>query len=834
MDLGTVFKLSLYGLLAVVGVILGAAESEGNIGGNAHTRLMLSYLSLPIVICGYLFTERRLRSGEQRGSGLGALWANSLGIIALAATAFEFNSENKEGKLLAGTHLLLYATWIVLFQKKTIRSYWFLMALGILQLAIASVLTRSGWFGFSAVVYTFGAVWTLSIFSLWRAETLFEETNLARSESRLADGNGLSNTAEPYRQPVSEVRGAVQHEDGTQWLTTRFISGVLMTTLSALIVSALFFAFIPRVWVGPDFAFQDDRSQIEGLGRKTGLATSVRLGDLGPVLESSERVFDIQLSNFVTKQPITVQSYAELLGLAEPLFRGAVLTKYERGRWSTDGEVDSQSNGFERVFVRTFVRQDIRLEQSNTHVLFCLGKPLKSMDSTETPVGSFNESTGVLSRGETGALDYSVYSRLPSTTQPNFKLRIDNKTWLRYQDTDYLEHNTELPPGLSELKKLAREIVERETTRRNNADPSSPQRELTSLEKAEALEFYLRESGEYRYSMDIAIQDVKRDPVEDFLFNRKKGHCEYFASALTLMLRAVDIPARIVSGYKGGYENTSKRSYSFEVQQKYSHLWSEAWVDSSERRDRSDRFELGWTTFDATPIEDRISSIAEVAPKKPSVWSDMQSTLSGLWSENVLNMSLARQEESIYKPLRELGYGLVLFFRQLFTSPESALDTFWNLIKNRDQWFSIGGGMFVFFSLAFAAGFFWICRFSVKRISAWWRNRAKLRSQKARRVVAFYERFAKLAQLKGLKRAATQTQLEFAEQVATDCLPALSEEGLAHIPEQISQFYYRVRFGDENLSSADLTQLDQVLTKLEHAISAGRSTSNGESQLRRT
>ena len=156
MDLGTVFKLSLYGLTALVGAILGAAEGEGSASNSTGNDLVLPFLSLPVVVCGYLLTERRragpvdewhrteFRVGE-------CLWGSS----HLIATAYEFLSENREGKLLAGTHLLLYATWIVLFQQKTVRLYWFLMALGILQLAVASVLTHKGWFGFCAVAYMF-------------------------------------------------------------------------------------------------------------------------------------------------------------------------------------------------------------------------------------------------------------------------------------------------------------------------------------------------------------------------------------------------------------------------------------------------------------------------------------------------------------------------------------------------------------------------------------------------------------------------------------------------------------------------------------------------------
>ena len=67
-----------------------------------------------------------------------------------------------------------------------------------------------------------------------------------------------------------------------------------------------------------------------------------------------------------------------------------------------------------------------------------------------------------------------------------------------------------------------------------------------------ALEIYLRDSGEFGYTLEMNVVDPSLDPVEDFLVNRKEGHCEYFASALALLLRSIDIPARMVNGFKGG------------------------------------------------------------------------------------------------------------------------------------------------------------------------------------------------------------------------------------------------------------------------------------------
>src|SRR5262249_54963867 len=94
--------------------------------------------------------------------------------------------------------------------------------------------------------------------------------------------------------------------------------------------------------------------------------------------------------------------------------------------------------------------------------------------------------------------------------------------------------------------------------------------------RARALEGFLRDSGQFRYSLHMEQIDSDLDPVEDFLVKRKEGHCEYFASALALMLRAIDIPARVINGFKGGDWN--ELTQTMNVRQKHAHSWVEAYV----------------------------------------------------------------------------------------------------------------------------------------------------------------------------------------------------------------------------------------------------------------
>jgi len=107
---------------------------------------------------------------------------------------------------------------------------------------------------------------------------------------------------------------------------------------------------------------------------------------------------------------------------------------------------------------------------------------------------------------------------------------------------------------------------------------------------ARAFENHLSNSGEFSYTLDLKRSARRIDPAEDFLLNTKSGHCERFATALTLMLRAMGVPAQMVLGFKG-CENLGEGQY--EVRQYHAHAWVEILVKRGER--------WHWVTFDPTP-----------------------------------------------------------------------------------------------------------------------------------------------------------------------------------------------------------------------------------------
>jgi hypothetical protein len=110
---------------------------------------------------------------------------------------------------------------------------------------------------------------------------------------------------------------------------------------------------------------------------------------------------------------------------------------------------------------------------------------------------------------------------------------------------------------------------------------------------ARLLTHHLAHSGEYTWSLELRRGKAEMDPVMDFLVNVKQGHCERFASALALMLRAQGIPARIVKGFRGcDYQGEG----TYVVRNSHAHAWVEALVPSADAPE-----DFTWLVLDPTP-----------------------------------------------------------------------------------------------------------------------------------------------------------------------------------------------------------------------------------------
>lgn len=160
--------------------------------------------------------------------------------------------------------------------------------------------------------------------------------------------------------------------------------------------------------------------------------------------------------------------------------------------------------------------------------------------------------------------------------------------------------------------------------------------EKNTVKIAQALEKYLKDNYEY----SLQLEGEVADPLTEFLFVRKSGHCEHFATALTLMLRSVNVPARVAVGFFGGERMVDR----YVVRAGDAHAWVEAWVD-----------EQGWVTFDATPEAGRGGQ----PPKLLKVLTEAFEKIEELWRSRVVDYSIIDQvkfvRNLVQPPVSELA-----------------------------------------------------------------------------------------------------------------------------------------------------------------------------------
>lgn len=173
-----------------------------------------------------------------------------------------------------------------------------------------------------------------------------------------------------------------------------------------------------------------------------------------------------------------------------------------------------------------------------------------------------------------------------------------------------------LPPLSDELKALALRIV---------ADAD------TDLERIEAIERHLRETGRYADRPPPERPDAPRSPIEAFLLEETAGHCEYFASGMVVLARSLGLPARLVNGFAGGAENPL--GGFVEVTRSDAHAWVEVHFEHA-----------GWVRFDPTPTEARLrtDAIGLVAQLR-----GLGSALEHWWFQHVIEFDRSRQMRAL-------------------------------------------------------------------------------------------------------------------------------------------------------------------------------------------
>jgi hypothetical protein len=309
---------------------------------------------------------------------------------------------------------------------------------------------------------------------------------------------------------------------------------------------------------------------------------------------------------------------------------------------------------------------------------------------------------------------------------------------------------------------------------------------------ARALATYLAHSGDFTYTLDLRRKDLSLDPVEDFLFNLRQGHCERYATALTLMLRTQRVPARVVLGFRGG-SNEGEGTYL--VRQSHAHSWVETLIQRPGRGNSPP--EYYWLALDPTPPDRGEDS--EVRALR-DWWTEGWRRLQTVWRDFVVGYGFEEQNT--------LGTAL----SDRATKDQLPRFKAWaaGALSPRELWLS--GAALGAIGAAFCLGF-WLRR-----------RRLGLEALPARSptpTVAFYARLlALLSRHLGLRPHPSETAHEFAEAAERALQGALANRVVAVVPSRIAQLFYRVRYGGQEASDTESHEVTCLLDDLEALLKA--------------
>jgi transglutaminase-like putative cysteine protease len=300
-------------------------------------------------------------------------------------------------------------------------------------------------------------------------------------------------------------------------------------------------------------------------------------------------------------------------------------------------------------------------------------------------------------------------------------------------------------------------------------------------QKARVLEEYLR--TRFAYTLELP-QRSPADPIAFFLLERKAGHCEYFASSMAVMLRTLNIPARVVNGFRGGEFNDLTGSYI--VRARDAHSWVEAYFPGT-----------GWVTFDPTP-----SSPAPRATGFRRLYYYLDA-LGEFWREWVINYDFSHQNQvsnSVVLRGRRLidRWRFLARFRyqQLLEGARRVQD---RAAQAPERWGT--NGMLAVAALLLVVN----ARRIVSTIRATRLARTPGREPKKAASI-WYERMARSVAKRGYERAPAQTPQEF--------VFTIEDAQLRRRVEEFTRAYERARFAD---SPADAQQLPQLYEEVKSA-----------------
>lgn len=667
----------------------------------------------------------------------GPRWTMAWNTATVLFLAYLLVSVFHDGEVVAaGISFLLFVLVNKLFNRASSKDYRQAYVISFLLLVAATTLNTNLSYALSFLLYVVFMVWALTLFHLRRE---MEENYLLRHGQ-----GGQSEKVEVDR--ILNSRRIVG---------LPFFLGTSLVSLGVLLLSSAIFMGFPRVGFG---LFLGQR---RGGLTMVGFSERVELGHHGVIRDNPQVVMRVMFPG--GRPPVGLY------------FRGSLYDHYENGVWSHGSDLQGRPLPVipqDDMYIvnhapglpfplrpsyvqRHLLRHEIYLEPMDSTLVFAIDRPVGLVVPRPVVGGKrfFVPAQGPLgeiraSRRRTAGVRYIAYSHI--AVPPPEVLRQarpdESPRWKRFR-----QRPANLPRRVGDLaRRLTRD-------------------RRTLYDKVIAIRDYLRRT--YPYTLELRHQPG-REPVDEFLFETREGHCEYFASAMALMLREVGIHSRQVNGFAGGQWN--EYGGYLAVRQGDAHAWVEVLFPN-----------VGWVAFDPTP-----SGSQEAANLVSGRVGQFLDALRLRWFRYVVEydldkqVGLARRVVSAFRPRGPDRTGLFARYRPILIVLLSGV----------------------------AVG---LLGLALRRLWPRVRRRLGMGPQNAEHTHPaglWYRRLLTLLARAGLHRAAGQTPLEFATQ--------LSERGAVASASvlRFTRLYYRVRFEGEPEDPAAIRELARLFDEVRHAL----------------
>jgi len=742
---------------------------------------------------------------------------NTAMLAALFLVASEVFRYQGTMQVLVVANFLVYLQIILQFQKKDVRVYRYLLVVSLFQVVSAGAYYQSFPFAFLLTFYLAFGMAALVLLTIYEQALRTPQIAATDNAPSSRDANGAAFLLQPAEFAAPASRG------GLVELNRSLLIRMLLLAGGTIAFAVLLFIAVPRLSGG---AWQGAGGRMV---RGIGFSNQMRLGEVGSLLEDPSPVMRVQLEDAFTGTPV---SHGGAI-----YFRGASFARYADRRWLDPfapwSPVMTALPPLRPQPGRRFVRQRITLEPIETPELFGIwpygpaGDGEFMYDPVQTRLFRISGSTEQRTTyaltttafsGETLAdwapasepVHVPLFLQVPEDISPEEWNRRFEPRGLPYGFWGSPPRAQPPPPppgGWDRLRRLADDWAA-EFARDASESPTDHYRLALFFERNLA-------SGQFRYSLDSPRRNPVLDPIIDFLTDHREGHCEYFATALALLLRCRGVPTRVVIGFKCDDYNPLGDFY--QVRQQDAHAWVEVYLAPDKIPERfrveapAEWFANGiWLRLDPTPPDRDAMSAAR------NPWNRFSQTFNWLdyvWLKYVVQMDRPRQREAVYQPA-------VAKSRQLW-------QTIWDRTLGREdvaaRWQAVrvaisspvGRAATASAAMALALvtlGLWILWRFPIRRAKLL--RRLGVRSgyliSPKRLGLEFYHEFEKMLAAHGRRRPPGQTPRRFMEEVAAAIpahpTPADFRAELLESGRRIVDLYYRGRYA-ERLPGPDETAL---------------------------